>query len=50
MGGQIVGFSVVKNAPADRVKVLEQATLNALADRSSSHGQSRPAWSLTSSG
>ncbi len=32
MGGQIVGFSVVKNTPADRVKVLEQATLNALAD------------------
>ncbi|MFN0072358.1 MAG: Bug family tripartite tricarboxylate transporter substrate binding protein [Chloroflexota bacterium] len=32
IGGQIVGFSVVKNTPVERVKVLEQATLNALAD------------------
>jgi tripartite-type tricarboxylate transporter receptor subunit TctC len=32
MGGQIVGFAVVKNTPPERVKVLEQATLNALAD------------------
>jgi tripartite-type tricarboxylate transporter receptor subunit TctC len=32
IGGQVVGFSVVKNTPPDRVKALEQATLNALAD------------------
>src|SRR5215212_1293801 len=32
MGGQLVGFAVVKNTPADRVRALEQASLNALAD------------------
>ena len=32
MGGQAVGFAVVKNTPPDRVKALEQASLNALAD------------------
>jgi tripartite-type tricarboxylate transporter receptor subunit TctC len=32
MGGQIVGFSVAKGTAPERVKVLEQATLNALAD------------------
>jgi tripartite-type tricarboxylate transporter receptor subunit TctC len=32
IGGQVVGFSVVKNTPADRIRAIEQATLNALAD------------------
>jgi len=32
IGGQTVGFSVVKNTPLERIKVLEQATLNALQD------------------
>lgn len=32
IGGQTIGFNVVKNTPPERVRVLEQATLNALKD------------------